>query len=62
MLDLLREMLLIFPFDENEFDVVFLVTVLGDVSDKVFRCYLQSLKTLWSIIHHGAPGDPDLHL
>ena len=49
------------PFDENEFDVVFLVAVLGEVSDKE-RCLsaiYRVLKPSGLLSITEQPGDPD---
>jgi len=49
------------PFDENEFDVVFLVAVLGEVSDKE-RCLgaiYRILKPSGLLSITEQPGDPD---
>ena len=49
------------PFDENKFDVVFLVAVLGEISDKE-RCLdaiYKILKSSGLLSITEQPGDPD---
>ena len=49
------------PFDENEFDVVFLVAVLGEVSDKekCLGAIYRVLKPSGLLSITEQPGDPD---